>query len=70
VGGSCSAEEPGPDDDALTPRLLLADPEIGVGAGFTMFTGGYTDMHMFKMTGGDVHAVDAILGSAGGSGWD
>jgi hypothetical protein len=54
----------------LKPRLILADEERGIGVGFTMFTGGYTDMHMFKMYGGKVYAVHAILGSAGSSGWD
>jgi hypothetical protein len=27
-------------------------------------------MHMYKMHGGQVHAVHTILGAASGSGWD
>ena len=44
--------------------------ETGIGVGFTIFTGGYTDMHFFKMAGDQVHGVSAILASADGSGWD
>jgi hypothetical protein len=69
AGGSCSPNQPGPNDDELVPRLILADVEIGVGIGFTMFQGQYTDMHMFKMTGDQVHGVSAVLGEAGSPGW-
>jgi hypothetical protein len=31
---------------------------------------GNTDMHMFKMYGGQVYAVHAVLGGATSSGWD
>lgn len=68
TGGSCANREPGPNDDALVPRLLFADVERGLAIGFTMFMGN-TDMHMFKLRGGDVYGVSAILGSAGGPGW-
>jgi hypothetical protein len=68
AGGSCSANAPGPGDDELTPRLILADIETGLGVGFTMFQGN-TDMHVFKMFGGQVHGVSAVLGQAGNSGW-
>lgn len=69
LGASCAADEPGPDDEALSPRLILADVETGIGVGFTMFQEN-TDMHMFKMYDGQVHGVQAILGAADGSGWD
>lgn len=69
AGGSCSPNQPGPNDDELVPRLILADTEIGVGIGFTMFQGQYTDMHMFKMSGDQVHGVSAVLGQAGSPGW-
>jgi hypothetical protein len=69
AGGSCSPNQPGPNDDELVPRLILADVEIGVGIGFTMFQGQYTDMHMFKMYGDQVHGVSAVLGRAGSPGW-
>jgi hypothetical protein len=67
-GAQCSPEEPGPGDNELTPRLIFADVETGMGVGFTMFQGN-TDMHMFKMFGGQVHGVSAVLGQAGNSGW-
>ena len=67
-GGSCAAGQPGSNDNAMMPRLILADAETGIGVGHTMFMGN-TDMHMFKMSGGQVHAVHAILGMASNSGW-
>jgi hypothetical protein len=69
TGAGCMSGDP-TGSPKLDPRLILADDERGIGVGFTMFTGGYTDMHMFKMYGGKVYAVHAILGSAGSSGWD
>lgn len=69
AGAQCSPGDPGPEDEELTPRLILADVETGIGVGFTMFQGIYTDMHMFKMFGGEVHGVSAVLGEAGNSGW-
>ncbi|WP_437678228.1 hypothetical protein [Sorangium sp. So ce131] len=59
----------GPEGAALTPRLLLADVETGIGVGFTMFMGN-TDMHMFKMYDGEVYGVSAISGAASSSGWE
>jgi hypothetical protein len=69
LGASCAAAQPGAGDNALKPRLLLADVEAGIGVGFTMFMGN-TDMHMYKMYGGEIYAVSAILGRADSSGWD
>jgi len=69
AGAQCSADDPGPEDNELTPRLILADVETGIGIGFTMFQDTYTDMHMFKMFGGQVHGVSAVLGEADDSGW-
>ena len=43
--------------DALRNRSLLGFP-------------GNTDMHLFKMYGGQVYGVSAILGAAGSSGWE
>jgi hypothetical protein len=68
-GASC-ASGPGSGNPVMTPRLVMADVETGLGVGFTIFTGGYTDMHMFKMYGGKVYAVSAILANADSSGWD
>jgi hypothetical protein len=66
-GASCAAGAP-MGTPAMTPRALMADPETGIGVGMTMFMGN-TDMHMFKMYGGQVYAVHAILGGATSSGW-
>ena len=68
AGASCSPNQPGPGDDELVPRLILADVETGLGVGFTMFQGN-TDMHIFKMFGDQVHGVSAVLGQAGNAGW-
>jgi hypothetical protein len=67
-GASCATGQP-TGTPAMTPRVLLADPETGIGVGMTMFMGN-TDMHMFKMYGGQVYAVHAVLGGATSSGWD
>ena len=48
-GATCAAGQP-TGTPAMTPRILLADPETGIGVGMTMFMGN-TDMHMFKMYG-------------------
>lgn len=70
VGATCDAGAPEPGEENLPPRLILADVETGVGVGFTIYDG-HTDMHMFKMRGGSVSGVQAILShSEGASGWD
>lgn len=69
AGASCSAAA-GSARAVLNPRLVMADVETGIGVGFTLFTGGYADMHMFKMRDGQVQAVSAILAKAESSGWD
>jgi hypothetical protein len=58
-------------------RVVIADEERGIAAGFTIFdfmTTGHLDMHMIKMTGSsthEVHAVHAILRNTDGvSGWE
>ena len=68
-GASCDAGPPGAGDAVMEPRLILVDVETGIGVGFTLFMGN-TDLHMYKMHGGEVHAVHAILGAADSSGWD
>jgi hypothetical protein len=68
-GASCAAG-PGAGQPILNPRLVMADVETGLGVGFTIFTGGYVDMHLFKMRGGKVYAVSAILANGEDSGWD
>jgi hypothetical protein len=68
TGASCSSGT-GNSSMGMTPRLILADVETGLGVGYTMFQGQYTDTHMFKMYGGKVYGVSAILASATSSGW-
>jgi hypothetical protein len=68
AGASCATGAPTGTPE-LDPRLILADTETGVGVGFTMFMEN-ADMHMFKMYGDQVHAVQAVLGQAGSSGWE
>ena len=69
AGASCASGSPS-GSPAMTPRIVFADVETGLGVGFTMFQNTDTDMHMFKMYGGKVYGVSAILGAAGSSGWD
>lgn len=69
AGASCSDREPS-GAGVMQPQIILADVEAGMVAGFTMFLGSYTDVHMVKYTGGEVHGVHTILGSARSSGWD
>ncbi|XXY45018.1 hypothetical protein WME91_33960 [Sorangium sp. So ce269] len=72
TGASCSAGDPG-SGGTFIPRVILADEVRGIAIGITMFdfmTDGHLDMHMIKMSGGEVHAVHAILRDTNGeSGW-
>jgi hypothetical protein len=71
-GASCAAGQP-TGTPALDPRLIIADPETGIGVGLTLFTfagGSQADMHMFKMKGGQVYAVHALLAKATTTGWE
>jgi hypothetical protein len=72
-GASCTANTPTTGGE-LIPRVIIADEVRGIAAGLTLFdfqTTGHLDMHMIKMSGGQVHAVHAILRNTNGqSGWD
>jgi hypothetical protein len=73
--GSCTGAGVGCVDAAaggfnMTARLHILDVEAGISVGFTMFAGSYTDFHMLKVRGGQVHGVHAILSSASSSGWN
>jgi hypothetical protein len=72
AGASCSSNTPTPGE--FVPRVIIVDEVRGIAAGFTIFdfmTTGHLDMHMIKMSGGEVHAVHAILRDTDGeSGWD
>ncbi|HKO47929.1 MAG TPA: hypothetical protein VJV79_09410 [Polyangiaceae bacterium] len=58
----------------FVPRVTVVDELRGIAAGFTIFdfqTTGHLDMHMIKMSGGQVHAVHAMLRNTDGkSGWE
>lgn len=72
-GASCTANTPTTGGE-FVPRVIVVDELRGIAAGFTIFdyqTTGHLDMHMIKMSGGQVHAVHAILRNTNGqSGWD
>ena len=73
-GGSCTQDNPG-HGGVMIPRLILVDEVRGIAAGLTIFdafmASGHLDMHMIKLSGGEVHAVQALLRDTNGqSGWD
>lgn len=73
AGASCTANPPTTGGEFI-PRVIVVDELRGIAAGFTIFdyqTTGHLDMHMIKMSGGQVHAVHAILRNTNGqSGWE
>lgn len=66
AGGQCGTTA---GSQAMKPRNLMADETTGIGVGWTMFSGQYTDVHMIKMYDGKIHSVSAILSKASSSGW-
>ncbi|MEI9936577.1 MAG: hypothetical protein WDO69_05065 [Pseudomonadota bacterium] len=67
LGASCQAGDP--TGDVIKSHAVFSDVETGIGVGFDFFMGN-ADMHMFKMYGGKVYAVHAVLGAATSTGWD
>jgi len=67
VGASCQAGDP--TGNVIKSHIIFSDVETGIGVGFDLFMGN-ADMHMFKMYGGKIYAVHAILGAATSTGWD
>jgi hypothetical protein len=67
LGASCQAADP--TGNVIKSHAIFSDVETGIGVGWDLFMGN-TDMHMFKMYGGKVYAVHAILGAATSTGWD
>jgi hypothetical protein len=69
-GAACNRNGSG----GFEPRVVIADEVRGIAVGFTIFdfnTVGHLDAHMMKMSGGQVHAVHAILRDTNGqSGWE
>ncbi len=68
AGLSCSTST-SPGSSSMTPRLYLYDLDAGIAVGFVLFAGAYTDFHMFKVRGGQVHGVHATLAKASSTGW-
>jgi hypothetical protein len=69
AGASCSSSSATSGTPVLKSHAIFSDPETGIGAGFDNFMSN-CDMHMFKMYGGMVYAVHAILGACSSTGWD
>jgi hypothetical protein len=69
AGAGCMTGAPS-GKPAITPRLILVDTETGLGVGYDLFEGADDDTHMFKMYGGQVYGVSAILGAATSTGWE
>lgn len=72
TGASCSGSATS--GTGFDPRVIVVDEVRGIAAGFTIFdfqNAGHLDMHMMKMSGGQVHAVHALLRDTDGvSGWE
>lgn len=72
AGASCSGSATS--GTGFDPRVIVVDEVRGIAAGFTIFdfqNAGHLDMHMMKMSGGEVHAVHALLRDTDGvSGWE
>jgi hypothetical protein len=68
AGASCSTSS-GTGSPVLKSHAIFSDVETGIGAGFDNFMSN-CDMHFFKMYGGKVYAVHAVLGACSSTGWD
>ena len=69
-GASCDPGQPSTSTKpAVVSHIIFSDVETGIGVGFDLFMSN-TDMHLFKMYGGQVYAAHAILGAATSTGWD
>jgi len=69
TGAGCNSGAPS-GTPVIQSHAIFSDVETGIGAGFDSFMGSYCDMHIFKMYGGTVYAVHAILGKCSSTGWD
>ena len=68
AGAGCNSGS-GSGTPVLKSHAIFSDVETGIGVGFDDFMGN-CDMHMFKMYGGTVYAVHAVLGACSSTGWD
>jgi hypothetical protein len=64
--GGDQAENP----PVMKLRLAVLDVDASITLGFTMFSGQYSDFHLFRYRDGQITRVHAILASAKSSGWD
>jgi len=73
-GGGASCSMSNGQGGTFAPRVIVVDEVRGIAAGLTVFefmSDGHLDMHMMKMSGGQVHAVHAMLRDTDGrSGWE
>jgi hypothetical protein len=52
-------------------RYPVVDVENGIALGFVLFSGIGIDLHMFKVSGGQIHQIQAVVGPFNGStGWE
>ncbi len=52
-------------------RYPVADVENGIAVGFVLFSGIGIDFHMFKVTNGQIHQIQAVVGPFDGTtGWE
>jgi hypothetical protein len=68
AGAGCNSGS-GSASPVLKSHAIFSDVETGIGAGFDNFMSN-CDMHIFKMYGGKVYAVHAVLGACSSTGWD
>ena len=68
AGAGCTSGT-GSGTPVIKSHVIFADTQKGIGVGFDDFMGN-CDMHIFKMYGGTVYAVHAILGACTSTGWD
>ena len=57
---------------AMRPVHYVLDVEASIGVGFVLFAGAMLDFHMFKVRGGQVQGVHAVVGPSvgrAGRGW-
>jgi hypothetical protein len=57
LGGAMGLKHP-------AQRYPFSDLEAGITAGFVLFAGADIDFHMFKVVGGKIKRIDAVVGPA------
>ncbi len=68
--GDCASGIPAGSLQMTHRRYPVADLEAGIAVGFVQFAGSLLDFHMFKLKGGKIQFINAVVGpSATSSGW-